>query len=134
VGYLLDTNHLGAAIRRQFKLRDRLMAAHHAGVRIGTIVPVLCEVDAGLAQVVDAERCYLAMRRLLSFVRIWTLEPKLARTFGDIYFDLRKRGRSISHVDLLLSAMARQMGHTILTTDRDFEALPDLRTENWVSP
>jgi tRNA(fMet)-specific endonuclease VapC len=134
MGFLLDTNHLGAAIRRHSKLRVRLISAHHAGVRVGTIVPVLCEVDAGLAQVVNSERCYGAMKRLLTFVRIWNLEPKLATIFGDIYFDLRKRGRSMSHVDLLLSAVARQTGHIILTTDRDFEALPDLRTENWITP
>jgi predicted nucleic acid-binding protein len=32
---------------------------------------------------------------------------------------------------MMLAALARQHKLTVLTTDRDFEALPDLRTENW---
>jgi predicted nucleic acid-binding protein len=33
---------------------------------------------------------------------------------------------------MMLAALARQHKLTVLTTDRDFEALPDLRVENWV--
>lgn len=32
---------------------------------------------------------------------------------------------------MMLAALARQMKLTLLTTDRDFEALPKVRTENW---
>jgi predicted nucleic acid-binding protein len=31
------------------------------------------------------------------------------------------------------AAIARYTKWTLLTSDRDFEALPDLRTENWVA-
>ncbi len=30
------------------------------------------------------------------------------------------------------AALARVMDLTLVTTDRDFEALPDLRLENWL--
>jgi predicted nucleic acid-binding protein len=33
---------------------------------------------------------------------------------------------------MILAALARQHKLTILTTDRDIEALPDLQVENWV--
>jgi predicted nucleic acid-binding protein len=33
---------------------------------------------------------------------------------------------------MMLAALARQYKLTLLTTDRDFEALPDLKVENWV--
>jgi tRNA(fMet)-specific endonuclease VapC len=132
-GFLLDTNHLGNALRRRSSIRDRLTTAHRAGVRIGTCVPVLCEVDAGLAHVVDSERCYRVMRRVIPHVRIWPLEPSLAVIYGNTCLELRRRGRVRSQVDLLLAALARQMNLTLLTTDRDFEALPDLRCENWLT-
>jgi hypothetical protein len=38
----------------------------------------------------------------------------------------------LSQVDMILAALARQHKLTILTTDRDFEVLTDLRVENWV--
>jgi predicted nucleic acid-binding protein len=35
---------------------------------------------------------------------------------------------------MMLAALARQMKLTILTTDRDFEAFPDIRTASWTAP
>jgi tRNA(fMet)-specific endonuclease VapC len=133
-GYLLDTNHLGSALRERSALRHRLLAAHRLGTRIGTCTPVLCESEAGLAPVIAAERCITAMRRMLSFVRIWPLDPPIAAMYGEIHLNVRRRGRVLSQVDMMLAALCRHLNLTLLTTDRDFEALPDLRTENWVSP
>lgn len=33
----------------------------------------------------------------------------------------------------MLASLARQHNLTILTTGRDFEALPDINTENWLT-
>jgi predicted nucleic acid-binding protein len=35
---------------------------------------------------------------------------------------------------VMVAALARQMRLTILTTDQDFQALPDIRTADWSSP
>ena len=48
--------------------------------------------------------------------------------------DLRGRGRLLSQVDIMVAALARQMKLTVLTTDQDFDALPDIRTEDWSKP
>ena len=32
----------------------------------------------------------------------------------------------------MLASLARRMSLTLLTTDQDFQALPDIRTENWL--
>jgi predicted nucleic acid-binding protein len=40
------------------------------------------------------------------------------------------QGRVLSQVDMMLAALARQHRLTLLTTDRDFEVLTDLRLEN----
>jgi len=69
---------------------------------------------------------------LLRKIRVWPLEPRVARTFAIIAQELRSRGRVLSQVDMMLAALARQMGLTILSTDTDFDALPDIRRENWL--
>jgi predicted nucleic acid-binding protein len=46
--------------------------------------------------------------------------------------ELRAKGRVLSQVDMTLAALARRMQLVLLTTDRDFEALPDVQVENWV--
>ena len=66
-------------------------------------------------------------------VRLWPLERSLARFYAEVFDELRRRGRALSQVDIMLAALARQMNATLLTSDRDFEALPDLRLENWLA-
>jgi predicted nucleic acid-binding protein len=39
----------------------------------------------------------------------------------------------LSQVDILLVALARSIGSTLLSSDRDFEALSYLRVENWLT-
>jgi hypothetical protein len=46
--YLLDTNHLGAALDDVSIIRDRLYRSHQSGHRFGTCIPVLCELETGL--------------------------------------------------------------------------------------
>jgi tRNA(fMet)-specific endonuclease VapC len=55
-----------------------------------------------------------------------------AQVYGGIFHELRQQGKALSQVDMMLAALARQMGLTLLTTDQDFKALPDLRLENWL--
>jgi predicted nucleic acid-binding protein len=50
-----------------------------------------------------------------------------------IHHDLKRRGRVLSQVDMMLAALARQMTLTIITSDQDFTALPDIPTENWLA-
>src|SRR6266540_4186448 len=47
-GWLLDTNHLSAALKPRSPLRDRIEQACRSGERVGTCVPALCEWEAGI--------------------------------------------------------------------------------------
>lgn len=66
-------------------------------------------------------------------MRLWPVDRDIVAIYGAIYLDLERRGRHLSHVDIILAALARLMNLTLLTTDRDFEALPNIRTENWLA-
>ncbi len=47
-GYLLDTNHLSAAIRPVSPLRERIEQTRRTGIRVGTCVPALCELEVAI--------------------------------------------------------------------------------------
>lgn len=132
--YLIDANHFGIAIRRSPSLRERIRDHHGLGDRFGICIPVLCEVEAGLHQMKSPQGHRLRMKSLLQIARIWPLDEPLASEYGDIFVLARGRGRVLSFVDILLVAMARKLNAVLLTTDRDFEAFPEIRTENWVTP
>lgn len=85
--YLLDTNHLSAAVRPGSPVRREIRRLKAQGERFGTLVPA--------------------------------------------HHRLRRQGRVLSQVDMMLAAYCSQGKLTLLTNDRDFEALPELRTEDW---
>jgi tRNA(fMet)-specific endonuclease VapC len=131
--YLLDTNHLSAAIIPVSNLRDRIQQARRKGVRFGTCTPALCDLEAGIQNSARQESLYRQLNTLLKQVRLWPVDRWVARLYGGIYLDLVRRGRMLSHVDIVLASLATDFSATLLTADRDFEALPDIRTENWLT-
>lgn len=131
--FLLDCNHLSEAIRKVSVVRDRLQSLRKSGIRFGTCLPVLCELEVGIQQTAKPEQHRQRLQQLLKHVRLWPTDRETARIYGALYLELRRQGRALSQVDMILAAMARQMNLRLLTTDRDFEALPDIPAEDWVS-
>jgi predicted nucleic acid-binding protein len=130
--YRLDTNHLSYLLDDESTLRQRIYEALRSGHRLGTCVPVLCELEAGIAQTRRREHNQRILSMLLRRIRIWPLEVEISPLYAEIYHDLRSRGRALSQVDMLLAAMARALRATLLTSDRDFASVPTLRVENWL--
>jgi tRNA(fMet)-specific endonuclease VapC len=129
--YLLDCNHLSAGIRKVSRLRERIHRARRAGHRFISCHPVLCELEVGIQQTAKPDEVRRRLGLLLRHVRLWPLDAETARAYGSLYAELRRRGRALSQVDMMLAALARQHKLTVLTTDRDFEALADLTVEDW---
>ena len=133
-GFLLDTNHIGHAVRADSVVRERIAEYRRQGARLGTCVPVLCEIEAGIRQVRDAEVYRENLDRLLRQIRIWPIAPSTAKLFGELHFELKRRGRVLSQVDLMLAALAIEMNLVIATSDQDFTALSSLKVVNWLEP
>jgi tRNA(fMet)-specific endonuclease VapC len=130
-GFLLDTNHVSKVVRPNSPLHRRIYSEKQSGLRVGTCVPVLCEVESGRLNVADPVAYRKALTALLHKILLWPLTEVSARHFGEIDQDLRRRGRVLSQVDMMLAALCREMDLTLVTTDKDFAALPWLKTEDW---
>jgi predicted nucleic acid-binding protein len=129
--YLLDTNHLSEAISRVSVVRDRMRQLHRQGTVFGTCGPVLCELLVGVLQRKDALPTRRRLEGLLQLVRIWPIDVDIADCYAEVYKELQKAGRALSQVDMMLAALCRRSNLILQTTDQDFQALPDIRTENW---
>jgi tRNA(fMet)-specific endonuclease VapC len=132
-GYLLDTNHISRAVIPRSPVRQRITDLRQRGIKVGTCVPVLCEIEAGIQRVTKPEVYRLNLERLLRQIRVWPIDLSTARIYGVIHHDLNRRGRVLSQVDMMLAALARQMTLTLATSDQDFTALSDIPTENWLA-
>ena len=131
--YLLDTNHLSAAIRVIAPLRDDLRQAYRRGHRFYTCWPVLCELEDGIVQTADPKEYRRTLTTLMDEIRIYPSDWKLVRSYGALAQILRQRGRAMSPADITLAALAIDHRATVLTTDGDFRALREVRTENWIA-
>jgi predicted nucleic acid-binding protein len=129
---LLDCNHLSAELRKVSAVRERIHQGRRAGQRFISCHPVLCELEAGIQQTSKPDDNRRRLAKLLRHVRLWPLDDETTRLYGTVYVELRRQGRALSQVDMMLAALARHHKLAILTTDRDFEALSDLALENWV--
>ena len=130
--YLLDTSHIGEAIGQVSVVRDRVQRSQKEGDVFGSIGPVLCELLAGVVVRKDLDKCRRRLERLLQIVRVWPVDMAIAERYAKVYHELRNIGRPVSQVDMMLAAIARHLNATLLTTDQDFQVLPDIRTENWI--
>ena len=129
--YLLDCNHLSIALRKVSVLRDRIHQERKNSHRFVSCSPVLCELEAGIQQTAKPAEYRRRLGQLLRHVRLWPIDADSARLYGEVFNELRQKGRALSQVDMMLAALGRQHKVILLTADRDFEALPELRVENW---
>ncbi|WP_256368967.1 type II toxin-antitoxin system VapC family toxin [Aquisphaera insulae] len=66
-------------------------------------------------------------------MRVWPLTDDLPGIYAALFHELRAKGRILSQVDLILASLALSLNATLLTSDRDFEAVSGLRIENWIA-
>jgi predicted nucleic acid-binding protein len=97
---LLDTNHLGLAVRKGSPVAKRIEASRKAGDRVETCLPVLFELQAGSRQVSSPDKYQRDGTHLLKQLRIWPLELTTTLIYGDNHAELKEMGRAASSVDL----------------------------------
>ena len=132
--YLLDTNQLSAAVFWDRSIvREEIVRRHQAGHRIGVSVLVLCELQPVLLSRPRALIYQRILRQLLKRIRVWPVESNDIERYGDLFLKLRQLGKQLSFVDVVLAATSLERGHILVTSDRDFEGVPQLVTENWSS-
>ena len=55
-----------------------------------------------------------------------------AEQAANLRITLRQQGRQLEAIDSMLAIIALRNDLTLLTTDKDFQAVPGLKQENWL--
>jgi tRNA(fMet)-specific endonuclease VapC len=62
----------------------------------------------------------------------WPFDKAAAYEYGQIFAGLKRLGRPIQQVDMMIAAIARILGNcTVVSGDNDLLAVPGLSVENW---
>jgi predicted nucleic acid-binding protein len=72
------------------------------------------------------------LNTVLEIVKTWPLDADLSSSYAELYLKAKSRGQLMESTGLFLATLAAVHGAVILTTDKDFSALPEVKTENWL--
>jgi tRNA(fMet)-specific endonuclease VapC len=130
--YLFDSGAMSVFLDRRGPLVDRVRHERKNGNRIGTAIPIVAELFYGLHFSSTRDKNLIRLRRGISELIVWPFDLAAAEEYGRIGFELRKLGRPMQVVDVMVAAIAMTLGNcTVVTTDHDLESVPKLSVENW---
>lgn len=130
--YLLDTNAAADCMFRRHLVDERVKAARRSGHAVGIGIPVLAELLAGVEASARRDKNLDVVNRHLRLFRLWPFTADAAREYARLFAELRRIGRPMQVMDLMIAATAISLGScTVVTADSDFSAVPRLSVENW---
>lgn len=133
MSYLLDTNILSAHLRRPAGLQHRFV--QHAG-RLYTSSLALAELYDWVLRRPNPVAAQSAVEKmLLHEVSAIDFDNDCAKESGRLRVELRRQGIGLAALDLLIAAVALLYDLTLVTHNtRDFQKVPGLRLEDWLTP
>jgi len=130
--YLLDTGIAQEFIGRNAKVLQRVDVMRRAGNRIGICTPVLGELWSGVEGSISRDKNLHRLRLALSRLVVWPYTNEAAEQFGRVFAELRRIGRPMQQIDIMVAAIAFALGNcTVVSQDTDLAAIPGLTVENW---
>ena len=130
--FLLDSNAVNDLMRRQDNVLANYTDARRGGFRVGTCEPIVAEILAGLEMSSTRDANLDQFRRTLHEITCWPLDRAASHAFGKIAAELRRIGRPMQTIDMMLAAIAMSLGDcTVVTCDSDLFAVPGLSVVNW---
>ena len=104
--------------------------------RVRKYLQAACEI-IDYRQILSAARCAENLTVIDDFtsrLEVLPYTPKTAQHYGSIRAALERNGETIGVNDLHIAAHARSEGLVLVTNNlREFERVPALETENWIS-
>jgi tRNA(fMet)-specific endonuclease VapC len=130
--YMLDTNICIYVIKSYpLELRDRF---NRLAEQLCISSITLGELHYGAEKSGRRFENLQAIEHFAARMEVLSFSPKAAAHHGQIRAELERMGRPAGTYDMLIGAHARSEGLTVVTNNmREFERMPGLRVENWVS-
>lgn len=131
--YMLDTNICIYVLKNHSeKLRHKFKAIRDICISSITYGELCYGIENGNSSMRVARREQLDVFTRGLLINSW--DEDAARHYGFIRALLKRQGSLIGNNDLLISAHARSMNAVLVTNNvREFNRVPNLSIENWVS-
>lgn len=131
--YLLDTNICIYSLKNkppEVLERLRLVGQDEVGISVITAL----ELRQGAEKSQYAEKTHAKLDLFLAPIQIFPFDEEAALIASRIRARLEQKGTPIGDFDSLIAAHAMALDLTLVSNNlREFDRVPGLRTENWVT-
>jgi tRNA(fMet)-specific endonuclease VapC len=132
--YLLDTNHLSPLVTIGHPLRQQILDHLEKGETFSIAAPALNEFLYGIGILPRAVHNLKEWERLNKDFNVYAIDRLDAEESAKLRLALRQRGWQLGIIDSFIAVIALRYDLTLLTTDQDFVAIPNLQQKNWRIP
>ncbi|EDN70966.1 PilT-like protein [Beggiatoa sp. PS] len=147
-GYLLDTNHCAYILNAKGKPKNKqsLLESNTIQAISSRMEAVLHISEATLGELIYGAEYSTHkeanLRELKAFIEVvppLLIDREVWQFFGKAKAQLRKAGKKIPDIDLLIASSAKRYHLTLVTNDKHLALLDDLpelfvKRENWAKP
>jgi tRNA(fMet)-specific endonuclease VapC len=128
--YLLDTNIASHIIKGTMPAVDRRLAKIPvADVFISTVTEA--ELRFGLARLPSATRLETLVEDFLLMVTILPWGSEAAKRYAWLRAKLEREGLPMANLDMMIGAHALALGAVLVTNDRAFSRIKNLKVADW---
>jgi len=130
--YLLDTNHAAKVMGATDELHTLLTSRGQPQDRFFISITVLGELYFAACASHRQAHNLRNISNLLSHIPTLDFDTAVANEYGRIRAELKAKGRPIPGTDAQIAAVARLHGLVVLSSDRHFRYVDNLRVEDWL--
>jgi tRNA(fMet)-specific endonuclease VapC len=130
VRYLLDTNIASYVIKGNVpNVRERLVNVPMSEVGISAITEA--ELRFGVAKKPEAARLGIAVEEFLLRVETLAWDSKAAKSYAKLRMDIERAGEPMGNLDMMIAAHVLAAEAVLVTHDRVFHRVKQLKIEDW---
>lgn len=130
VRYLLDTNTASYAIKGNVpSVRQRLQKSAPSEVAISAVTEA--ELRLGVFRLPGAKRLAFVVEEFLRFIDIRPWDSAAAQHYAQLRASIEQEGRPMGNLDLMIAAHSLALGTTLVSSDRVFRRVKELKLEDW---
>lgn len=128
--YLLDTNMASYVIKGNIpRVRERLVKVPMAQVAISAVTEA--ELRFGVARRPEAARLETAVEEFLLRVDSLPWDSAAARNYARVRAALERVGKPMGNLDMMIAAHALAVQAVLVTSDRVFRRVEQLKIQDW---
>ena len=131
--YMVDTNICIYLIKQQPKeVIEKLQGIALGEIAISTVT--VAEMMYGVGKSMYKEKNKTALEAFLTPLEVVDFDFAAAQQYGEVRAYLEKIGKPIGAYDLMIASQALSLGLVLVTNnEQEFQRIPDLIVENWVT-